>query len=583
MTFTGVYVGNDASLLTSFESWLGKPADSVAVHTGRASWLDYETSIDYSLKTWANSGHDLTWTIPIFANGGTLASAAAGSYDSYYVQAAKKLVAGLSGSDPIYIRTGEEFNGTWFPWAANGHEAEFISAFHHFVDAFRSVSDRFKFEWNVAVGDNGMDPTKAYPGDAYVDIIGMDFYYNSAWDGANADPLAAFNNMVTRKWGLQWLEDYAAAHGKPTAYAEWGVVGDKMGAYIEKAAEWFNAHDPLYNNYWNSNASTKAMLSNEQYASTAVSYREAFAGYVPPGSLGDSTYVVTSSTQIFPEIASGGVDTVKSSISYQIGDHIENLILTGTSAINGTGNADPNTITGNDAANKLLGMSGADTLIGGAGADTLDGGNGNDRLVGGTGDDTYNYMPGDTIVENPGEGVDTIVTPCTTTMPVNVENIKLNGSGYAAVVGNASDNSIIGNYQPNALVGGAGADTIDGGMGADTLDGGAGRDVLIGGAGNDIFRFTAPGDSTSAAPDLIKDLTAGDKIDVSRLDANTKVTGDQAFVLVSAFTGTPGQAAVTFDSATGLTTVSFDNNGDKIADSLFQITGDQRAFSGWIL
>ncbi|CAN7290954.1 glycosyl hydrolase [Phenylobacterium sp. LjRoot225] len=554
----------------------------MAIHTGRANWTDYQTSIDYSLRLWANEGHDLTWTIPMFANGATLTAAATGAYDSYYVEAAKKLVAGLSGTDPIYIRTGEEFNGSWFPWAAKGNEAAFVSTFRHFVDAFRSVSDRFQFEWNVAVGDNGMDPTTAYPGDDYVDIIGMDFYYNSTWDGANPDPLAAFNNMVTRKWGLQWLEDFAAAHGKPTAYAEWGVVGDKMGAYIEKAAEWFNSHDPLYNNYWNSNASTKAMLSNEQYASTAVSYREAFAGYIPPGSLGDNNYVATSSSQIFPEIAAGGFDTVKSAVSYQIGDHIESLILTGPYSISGTGNADANTITGNDMPNKLLGMSGADTLIGGGGSDTLDGGNGNDRLVGGLGNDTYNYASGDTIVENAGEGYDTIISSFTVNTPVNIEVIRLSGSGYAAVVGNTGDNSIVGNYQPNGLYGGAGADTIDGGMGADTIDGGAGRDVLTGGTQNDLFIFTAPGDTASAAPDLIKDLATGDRIDVSRFDANTKVTGDQAFVKVAAFTGAPGQAMVAFDSGTGISTVSFDTNGDKVADSLFQITGDQRAFSGWI-
>jgi hypothetical protein len=582
MTFTGVYVGSEVYQLTNFETWFGKPADSVAIHTGRANWLDYETSIDYSVRNWANAGHDLTWTVPLFANGATMSAAATGAYDSYYVQAAQKLAAGLSGTGPIYIRTGEEFNGAWFPWAANGHEADFIASYHHFVDAFRSVSSRFKFEWNVAVGDNGMDPTKAYPGDAYVDVVGMDFYYKASWDGPNADPLAAFNNMVTRKWGLQWLEDFAAAHGKPTAYAEWGVVGDKMGAYIEKAAAWFDSHNVLYNNYWNSNADTPAMLSNEQYPSTAVSFREAFAGYVPPGSLGDSNYVATSSSQIFPEIASGGFDTVSASVSYALGDHIENLTLTGSAAINGKGNADANVITGNAAANSLVGMSGNDTLIGGAGNDTFDGGNGNDRLVGGTGDDTYNYWPGDVIVENAGEGVDTIVTNFSTSMPANVENIRLIGSGWAGVVGNSLANAITGNYQPNGLNGGAGADTIDGGMGADSIDGAAGKDVLIGGAGNDVFIFTGTGDSTPGAPDLISDLTTGDRIDLSRLDANTKLAGDQAFVKVAAFTGVAGQAVVAFDSGTGVTTVSLDNNGDKLADSAFQITGDQRAFTGWI-
>ena len=63
---------------------------------------------------------------------------------------------------------------------------------------------------------------------------------------------------------------------------------------------------------------------------------------------------------------------------------IENLTLTGTAAINGTGNALDNVITGNDGNNVLTGLAGADTLFGAAG---------NDKLIGGAGGDTLNGGP----------------------------------------------------------------------------------------------------------------------------------------------------------------------------------------------
>jgi Ca2+-binding RTX toxin-like protein len=98
-----------------------------------------------------------------------------------------------------------------------------------------------------------------------------------------------------------------------------------------------------------------------------------------------------------------GTDLVKSSVTFTLPDNVENLTLTGTAAINGTGNALDNVLTGNGAPNVLKGMAGNDRLVGGAAADTLIGGIGNDTLQGGLGNDTYLFDPGfgqDTISEN---------------------------------------------------------------------------------------------------------------------------------------------------------------------------------------
>ncbi|QSV53451.1 MAG: hypothetical protein HEP80_05730 [Dolichospermum sp. UKL201] len=192
------------------------------------------------------------------------------------------------------------------------------------------------------------------------------------------------------------------------------------------------------------------------------------------GGLGDDIYIVDSATDTITENISEGTDTIQSSLTYSIATktNIENLTLTGTTAINGTGNAANNVITGN---------SGNNTLNGGAGNDTLDGGGGIDALIGGTGNDIYIVDSiTDIIAENANEGTDTIQSSVTYSIAAktNIENLTLTGTTAINGTGNAANNVITGN---------SGNNTINGGAGNDTLDGGGGIDVLIGGTGNDIY------------------------------------------------------------------------------------------------
>ena len=106
------------------------------------------------------------------------------------------------------------------------------------------------------------------------------------------------------------------------------------------------------------------------------------------GGKGNDTYVVDSKGDKVIEKKGEGTDLVKASISFTLPDHVEKLALTGSKAIDGTGNGLANTITGNSGNNRLKGAGGGDTLVGGKGNDTLDGGAGNDRLIGGAGADT---------------------------------------------------------------------------------------------------------------------------------------------------------------------------------------------------
>ncbi|HLH93089.1 MAG TPA: glycosyl hydrolase [Xanthobacteraceae bacterium] len=270
----GAYVGNSPAELSRFERWVGRPVDHIAAHTGRENWKDWVGSIKWSIGLWAPVDKPIAWTIPLMVKGGSLADAAAGKYDDFYRQGARLLAASCPKEDRIYIRTGEEFNGDWMPWAAQGHERDFIAAYRRFVAAFRSQSPRFRFEWNVNVGETRMNAADGYPGDDDVDVIGMDFYYNRAWDPA--DPILAWNKMVERPYGLKWLEQFAAEHKKPTAYPEWGVNSDAAGPYIKKAAEWFASHRVVYERVWDSNDGFPGKLSDGQYPNAGAAYIAAF-------------------------------------------------------------------------------------------------------------------------------------------------------------------------------------------------------------------------------------------------------------------------------------------------------------------
>src|SRR5262249_5620292 len=99
------------------------------------------------------------------------------------------------------------------------------------------------------------------------------------------------------------------------------------------------------------------------------------------GGLGDDIYIVDNTADVVTEAAGAGTDTVQSSVTYTLGLNVENLTLTGSAAINGTGNALGNVLVGNAAANSIAGGDGDDIITGGAGNDAINGGNGNDVAV----------------------------------------------------------------------------------------------------------------------------------------------------------------------------------------------------------
>lgn len=233
---------------------------------------------------------------------------------------------------------------------------------------------------------------------------------------------------------------------------------------------------------------------------------------------GDDIYLVDDADDRVIEEADGGTDTVISTVSFELPEEVENLVLVGPAPIDGTGNDLDNTITGNDRAN------------------VLDGGGGVDRLEGRKGDDVYVLdSTADTVVEERNGGIDTIRIAGDIALEsfAHIENVELQGDGDHQAVGNALANRLVGNGGDNVLIGllgndvlrgaagddellgGLGNDVLDGGEGDDLLRGGAGRDRLVGGAGADDFVVGDAPKSVATITDFSK--ASGDRLLIGEL------------------------------------------------------------------
>lgn len=191
------------------------------------------------------------------------------------------------------------------------------------------------------------------------------------------------------------------------------------------------------------------------------------------GLTGDDTYVVDNAGDKIEEEANSGNDTVLSSVSWQLGDNLENLVLTGQGKLDATGNALNNLLVGNDEDNVISGGKGADVMTGKGGNDIY-----------------YVDDVGDVIVEQANGGVDTVYLSSGVNFQLgdNVENIFLLDN-HSSFTGNSLSNWIVDHSETgnSSINGGSGNDLITGGEGVDKLTGGHGADIFVVGAGDALI------------------------------------------------------------------------------------------------
>jgi Ca2+-binding RTX toxin-like protein len=246
------------------------------------------------------------------------------------------------------------------------------------------------------------------------------------------------------------------------------------------------------------------------------------------GGAGDDTYYADSSEDVAVEFANGGTDTVRTTASFALGQHVENLIAHSDAGL---------TLKGNGLANTITGGDGNDTLNGGGGADAMNGGAGDDRY--------FINSAGDTVTDS--SGLDSITTTIDHSLGAGFERLYARSDAGLILTGNGANNVIVGRG------------------GNDTITGGGGRDVMAGGASGDTFVFQALSDSlVGGQRDVIRDFVAGvDKTDLTQIDADAGLAGDQAFGFIgsAAFSHTAGELQAKTLGANTLVSGDVDGNG----------------------
>ena len=271
----GAYVGAaNPSGLNAFDAATGTHATVVTDYlpaTGGFAGMDGANgSLNWLLNAWSGSGVTLSLGVPIIPSNASgtpvasLAQGATGAYNASYVTLAQTLVA--ADDSNAYLRLGFEFDGSWMPWYAGtpAAEANFAAYFDQIVTAMRSVAGaNFRFVWNPdadAFTASGYNVALAYPGNAYVDVIGLDAY-DQSWVSPQT-PANVWNETVLPE--LTAAHQFAAAQGKPLAFCEWGDIirsdGHGLGddpLYITNMLAWMKnpANNVAFETYFDFNPS----------------------------------------------------------------------------------------------------------------------------------------------------------------------------------------------------------------------------------------------------------------------------------------------------------------------------------------
>jgi hypothetical protein len=275
----GVYGGENPTVEQALTHSIGRQPKYAMAFLDGSSFQKMEDP-SWFMSQFQGSDYSMIWGVSILPSSGdySLATGATGAYNRYFVTLARRLVSGGQGSS--IIRLGWEFNGSWFTWKAGGQAGNFIAYWRQIVTAMRSVPGaNFKFEWNPDSGDQGVgNLANYYPGNNYVDLIGLDVY-DIAW-GSYPGAAAEFSTIETEPYGLDWLASFSAHQGKPMTLPEWGlgggdshdgapvsdpgnpVSGGDDPTFINDMAAWMSAHNVYEATLWDVDDSLVSPTSN---------------------------------------------------------------------------------------------------------------------------------------------------------------------------------------------------------------------------------------------------------------------------------------------------------------------------------
>jgi hypothetical protein len=261
---SGVFASPETpAAAAAFGTWRGRPLNVVTTWSGRSTWQDI-VDPSWLYQRWTGSPYTMVFGVamlPERVSGVSLQKCASGSYNSYWRQFGQVISSYHLGTS--IIRLGWEFNGDWYVWAATS-PATWVSCWRNIVTSTRATAPGLKWDWNVNRGVSAglADPTRAYPGNSYVNIVGVDSYDN--WPPATTP--AGWQTQLNGTQGLDYWLAFAKAHDKPLSVPEWGnVCGTSSGG-----------DDPQYVRYMRAffaaNAARLAYEANFQSPTTCGTY-----------------------------------------------------------------------------------------------------------------------------------------------------------------------------------------------------------------------------------------------------------------------------------------------------------------------
>jgi hypothetical protein len=290
---SGVHTSNEVQPFLGFGAWRGRPLDLAVVYPDREDGWGPLVEPGWPVDQFAGFPGTLVISEPLYPAGqGTNAACATGAYDNQWLRLGTFLVGRHRAAS--IIRVGWEFNGLFNYWHADPDPTDFVLCFRRVVTAIRSTDPAALIDWTFNAHTSpvpaGGTPWPAYPGDQYVDFVGIDSY---DLDPPSPDP-ASFAAQCRTPNGLCVAAAFARAHGRKLAVGEWGVVSCRAGGggdnatYVDQMWATFLANADVlgYEAYFSDPAAGNVCSTLEPggYDPRAgAEYRRLYGGPMPVG------------------------------------------------------------------------------------------------------------------------------------------------------------------------------------------------------------------------------------------------------------------------------------------------------------
>ena len=278
--FSGAFVnwgldGRERTLQV-WEKWLNQPPSSVpgVDFYAQSTWEDF-SKLSWVPGIWRklNPARNVVWSVPLTVKGTPLADVADGLHDAEFEAAARAIA---EAQPKAIIRLGWEMNLVVMPWFARDQEADYIRAFRRVVGIFRRHSADFRFDWCPGWGSQDSPADLTYPGDDVVDYVGLDVY-DFKNEGSAEE---RWNDLYLKApFGLEWHREFAARHGKPMSYPEWGVGNSGDNPYfVQQMHDWLmlNEKNVAYAAYFDVDGLWPTQIDNDRFPMSQKLFRKLF-------------------------------------------------------------------------------------------------------------------------------------------------------------------------------------------------------------------------------------------------------------------------------------------------------------------